>query len=135
MRLAARARAGCVVSDGLWELFEKEARAHGCSGASCQVCAADSARNAQQAALDHAQDWRHRARSWFDNLDYGTTFTSEDVTAAVGMPAGTQGANRNNAVGAFLRTLSVAGLVKKVDLVSSKNARSHGAALILWKKQ
>jgi hypothetical protein len=94
----------------------------------------DEVTQAQEAALDLASDWKHFADKWFRGIYSGTKFTSEDITEAVGLPAGEEGMNRNNAVGAYMRALSSAGLVKKVGMVSSRRAVSHGAALIEWEK-
>lgn len=86
------------------------------------------------ASLSLASDWRYKAEAWFAALPTGATFTSEDLTSWVGLPSGSEGMNRNNAVGAYLQSLSRNKRVVKVDIVSSKSPRSHGATIIVWKK-
>ena len=121
----------------LWELWdepEKKKDTHACAGPSCQYCATMYISAAMDASLSLASDWRYKADVWFDSLPIGATFTSEDLTAAVGLPSGTEGMNRNNAVGAYLQSLSRKRRIKKVDMVASRAPRSHGATIMLWKK-
>lgn len=125
----------------LWELWdepEKPRDTHACTGNSCKYCATmaikPSIESAMEASLSLASDWRYKANAWFTALSKGATFTSEDLTAGVGLPSGSEGMNRNNAVGAYLQSLSRSNRIVKVDITNSKAPRSHGATIIVWKK-
>lgn len=104
---------------------------HACTGQGCMVCALSSP---MAAALDHAVDWRIKADTWFLGLRVGHRFTSEDITADVGFPAGEQGMNRNNAVGAFIKSLKFHNRIKSVEFVPSRNEKSNGAVIGVWSK-
>ena len=121
----------------LWELWdepEKPRNTHACSGSSCQYCSNADRESAMAASLSLASDWRYKAEAWFTALSKGATFTSEDLTAWVGLPSGSEGMNRNNAVGSYLQSLSRSKRIVKVDFTNSKAPRSHGATIIVWKK-
>jgi len=111
--------------------MEAPRRVHACSGESCQTCALPVP---MTAALDHAADWRIKADTWFAGLHVGYRFTSEDITHDVGFPAGEQGMNRNNAVGAFIKALKFHKRIKNVDYVPSRNEKSNGAVIGVWVK-
>lgn len=59
-------------------------------------------------------------------------FTSEDLVAAIGLPSGAVGANRNNAVGALFRTWSQRKQIARVGYQPSSRVESHGALLSIW---
>ena len=115
---------------GLWEV-EPPKRVHGCSGEGCLTCALPAP---MTAALDHAADWRVKADTWFAGLPVGRTFTSEDITRDVGFPAGEQGMNRNNAVGAFIKALKFHNKINNSGYVTSRNKNSNGAVIGVWSK-
>lgn len=87
-----------------------------------------------QQAIDHAEE------SWRDAFDRevrrlahtGLPFTSEDVTAAVDLPRGRKGMNRNNAVGAMMNALAKRGVIRKHGYTKSKVVSSHAAILAVW---
>lgn len=109
---------------------------HLCTGNSfCRICTEQEAVRGMNKALDAKEEWRRKADLWIKLLPSGSKFTSEDLTKDVGLPAGETGMNRNNAVGAYLRKLSKAGVVVKSGIEQSKKVSSHGAALILWAKK
>lgn len=57
----------------------------------------------------------------------GYQFTSEDITATIGMPP-----NHPNAVGAILNGATKSGLIRRVGYVQSVRPRSHAAVISLW---
>ena len=78
--------------------------------------------------------WPDQARDWIRALPVGTVFTSEDLTAAIGLPRAEVSMNRNNAVGAIMRSASTLGLIRKVGLRQSRIPTSHGATIIAWQR-
>lgn len=79
--------------------------------------------------------WRDRYEHAVRTFPRGHCFTSEDVTAIVGLPDGGVGVNRNNAVGAMTHALARAGLIAKTGRTTrSKRATSHAAELIVWRR-
>lgn len=107
---------------------------HRCTGEYCRACSVLRGERGMQQALVSKHDWQQRAQLWFDLLERGALFTSEDLTEAVGLPTGSTGLNKNNAVGAFLRNLSKMGAIVKKGSKGSRKKRSHGASIALWKK-
>ena len=103
----------------------------GCGNKFCRTC--NPPRNGQ-AAVDFAADWRLKADKWFDRLPSGSSFTSEDVTLAVGYPAGETGMNRNNAVGGWIQRLANTGRLWRVGDRASRNPQAHGAMIGIWRK-
>lgn len=89
----------------------------------------------QAAAVDAApEDWRDRFRQAVRDLAAeGCPFTSEDVTAQAGLPAGSVGTNRNNAVGALMTSAAGAKVIRKTGRrLPSMRPSSHGAELTEW---
>jgi len=80
-------------------------------------------------------EWRERA--WDEVVKLaasGRDFTSEDVTAEIGLPRGAHGMNRNNAVGSLINQAARLSMIFKVGRrVPSRNPRSHGAMLEMWR--
>jgi hypothetical protein len=62
----------------------------------------------------------------------GSHFTSEDVTALVGLPRGTVGQHRNNAVGAVMSAEARAGTIQRQGYQRSRRPVSHAAVLSVW---
>ena len=60
------------------------------------------------------------------------SFTSEDVTYAVGLPRGYVKTNGNNAVGALMNSLARQGVIVRVGTETSKRPSSHAAELAIW---
>lgn len=110
-----------------------DAESCGCRRWQCRKCN-PRASTAPSKAVDFAADWRIKADEWFDRLYPGDTFTSEDVTAAVGFPAGQNGMNRNNAVGGWIQRLAHKDKIHRVSDTSSSNPQGHGATIGLWRK-
>ena len=121
------------MSDMLWNVKRNDKRPHACAGEYCQVCKLD-AQDIRVVPLSLAADWKEKAELWFKLLSPGANFTSEDLTDAVGMPAGEVGMNRNNAVGSFILVLRNRGAINKVTVQSSRKRSSHGATLVVWRK-
>ena len=62
----------------------------------------------------------------------GTPFTSEDVTALVGLPRDSQ-QNRNSAVGAMMNGLAKRGIIRKTgQRVKSAYPQSHAREILEW---
>jgi hypothetical protein len=62
----------------------------------------------------------------------GNCFTSEDVTALVGLPRGQIGQHRNNAVGAVMAQAARAGIIRRHGYQQSRRPVSHAAVLSVW---
>lgn len=63
----------------------------------------------------------------------GGAFTSEDVIAVVGLPAGDIARDANNAVGAMMTAACKAGVIRKTgNRVQARRPSSHGAELTEW---
>lgn len=92
--------------------------------------------DAQARALAAATvDWRARAMAEIERLArVGAPFTSEVVTAVVGLPRHAIRMNRNNAVGALMSAAAKRGIIHKTGrYVPSQRRRSHGAMLAEWR--
>ena len=87
-----------------------------------------------QLALDAKPDWSALADEWFASLPEGTEFTSEDLVNNVGLPTTEEsGVNRNNAVGAKIRSLAS----QSTEVGSRKTVRisSHSRRVVIWRKK
>lgn len=80
-------------------------------------------------ALVHADpEWKDRAWAWIVARRPGDDFTSDDLTAFVGMPT-----SHANAVGAVFNCAARADLIRKTDrYVMGKRATCRGAVLAVW---
>lgn len=78
--------------------------------------------------------WKARYKEAVRNLArQRRPFTSEDVIAIVGLPAGDVEMNANNAVGAMMTGLAKAGVICKTgERVQARRPSSHGAELTEW---
>jgi hypothetical protein len=77
--------------------------------------------------------WTDLARAAVRHLAAkGCEFTSEDVTALVGLPRGGVGLHRNNAVGAIMSAEARAGVIERVRYDTSKRAISHSHVSTVW---
>ena len=103
-------------------------------GDACLWCAANGAPGdaGKSAALAAKSDWHRQAVTWATSQPRGHALTSEDLTAAIGLPSGGIGQHENNAVGAVMSALARAGILVHQGYVKSQRRVSHGAVLSLW---
>lgn len=86
----------------------------------------------QQLALDAQPDWRTQADETIMQLARsGNAFTSEDVTARIGLPS--VGTNKNNAVGAVIAVWARRGLIHDVGWTRTSNPQGHSRKLTIWR--
>lgn len=107
---------------------------HACAGDVCRLCGGDARDAGQAQAMDARATWSQRAMAWITDQPGGSRFTSEDLTAALGLPSGDVGQHRNNATGAVMRAAARAGLIVRVGYVESVRKRSHAAVLSRWER-
>lgn len=62
----------------------------------------------------------------------GTRFTSEDITAVVGLPSGEIAQHKNNAVGTLMGGARKRGEIIEVDWTRSTRPSSNGARLSVY---
>lgn len=88
----------------------------------------------QVIALQAVPVWADRARLGIAMLAAtGREFTSEDLTALIGLPRpGATGSNRNNAVGAVFSGAARRKEIRRVGYRNATVASSHAAALAVW---
>ena len=86
------------------------------------------------AALAAKSEWHGRAIAWVKAQPSGTSLTSEDMIAVIGLPSGEIGQHKNNAVGAAMGAISKTGFIEHLGYVKSKRKASHGAVLSLWRR-
>lgn len=86
-------------------------------------------------ALDAVPSWSELARDAVDYLaSTGRQFTSEDLTALIGLPRpDAPESNRNNAVGAVISGAARRGVIERVGYRNARRARLHSAQLSVWK--
>ena len=80
----------------------------------------------QARAIAAAPKWSVRARQWIERQCPGVTYTSEDITAALGQPPS------SGAVGATMTGAAKSGLQRKYRLVQARRANQHGAEIWEW---
>lgn len=119
----ALARRRQPISFGLFAETQRES-----SGAQLKEEGMERAREA-----DDVQQWRHAFVKAVEELARrGTPFTSEDVTAIVGLPRDVQ-QNRNSAVGAMMNGLARRGIIRKTGRrLKSTRPQSHSAEILEW---
>jgi hypothetical protein len=77
--------------------------------------------------------WVDEAREVIDQYAaLRVEFTSEDVTAIVGLPREGEGMNRNNAVGAVMSGAARAGTIRRVGYRKATRPNQHAAILAVW---
>ena len=86
------------------------------------------------AALLAKSTWQERADVWFESLLPGDTFTSEDLTSAVGFPDKVN-PNSNNAVGAIVRAWSHSKRIDRRGYMRTIRSISHARMIVLWEKR
>ena len=81
-----------------------------------------------------AKRWSYRARFVIDFVlaPLLDPFTSEALTAIIGLPRGRVVVHGNGAVGAAMNAAAHRGTIKKIDRVNSKRATLHAAELTVW---
>jgi hypothetical protein len=120
---------------GLFDTWEgQREKKHACHGANCNVCGLIAKERGQTQALVNADAWTERAAKWVIKQPVGTQLTSELVTAELGLPSGSSGTNKNNAVGATMTALSKQGYIKQMGYTKSRTPRSHGAVIAVWER-
>ncbi len=88
----------------------------------------------QARALAGADEWRERAAHRVLVLAVTRKeFTSEEVTAEVGLPTGSVSMNKNNAVGALISECARRGWITPVGYRPAKRRSQHAATLRTWK--
>ena len=92
------------------------------------------ANNGALAALYAKSTWSEKADVWFESLLPGDTFTSEDLTNAIGFPDKAN-PNSNNAVGAKIRTWSLGQLTQRRGYMRTIRSISHARMIVLWEKK
>lgn len=86
------------------------------------------------AALLAASTWSEKADVWFESLIPGETFTSEDLTNAIGFPDKAN-PNSNNAVGAKIRAWSHRNQLDRRGYMRTIRSTSHARMIVLWEKK
>lgn len=100
------------------------------------LAAARRARDAGQARAQGKADpvWVAAFRAEVIRLaNTGQEFTSEDVTAVVGLPSGGVAQHRNNAVGALMGGMARRGFIVRTRYAQSTRPVSHAAVLAHWR--
>lgn len=116
----------------VWQDTSAGLRCRACHALQSTLRAAAGAELAYQAA---PVDWVAAAQVELARLiESGSEFTSEDITDVAGMPRGKVLSNANNSVGALFLRASREGLIEKAGRrVASRNPRSNGAKLEVWR--
>lgn len=80
-------------------------------------------------ALSHADpEWKGRAWTWLTLRKAGATFTSDDLTSAIGMPT-----THPSGVGALFNAAARAGLIEKTgSYVTGRRRSCNGTVLAVW---
>jgi hypothetical protein len=85
-------------------------------------------------AAQAAADWLDDA--WLALVELvrtGRDFTSEEVVERVGLPRGTPGTNRNNAVGALFAAAAREGIITRVGFRKAVRPDLHARLLTVWR--
>ena len=81
-----------------------------------------------------AIQWNHDVGRWFMLLPVGTTFTMDDVIRANGLPS-EGGANKQNAVGAWINGMARARFIQKTGrIIKSERVKRHAGEANEWVK-
>lgn len=98
----------------------------------CVFCATRDGAAARDAGVKATArrdlEWWTRAERWIDGHYDGQTFTADDLTAALDLPEGSP-----NAVGAFLRTQRLFGVIEAAGFTTATRPSSHGRTLRVWR--
>lgn len=97
----------------------------------CPWCSARStgyeAQKAVSAAVVKDAEWHIRANDFRRERGSGSSFTADDLRAAVGLPVGS-----SNQVGALLHSWNTRGLIEAAGFATSTVKANHGRILRLW---
>lgn len=85
--------------------------------------------------VDPEARWGSLALEWIRTLPAGDTrtYTSEDVTRAIGLPD-EPGSPANGAVGAAIARALRLGWIARVGDTPARNVRQHGARIGVWRR-
>ncbi len=92
------------------------------------------ANNGSLAALLAKSTWSEKADVWLESLLPGDTFTSEDLTKAIGFPDKSV-PNANNAIGAAVRYWSHSHRIERMGFRKTVRTISHSRMIALWEKK
>lgn len=81
------------------------------------------------AALERAEDWSERAKTWLQRLNPGSRLTAETLRLHVGPPPA-----HGDACGAVIRGASRSGVIRAVGFTSSTRPDAHGRLLRVWQR-
>lgn len=81
-----------------------------------------------------SEEWKRMFRVTVTAFAHsGVPFTSENITAIIGLPRGEVGSNQNNAVGAMMNAAAQGGLIRKTgNRVLSRRPRSNASEIAEW---
>jgi len=102
----------------------------------CALCRrqiADKAQDLMDKALTAKELWTVQAELAIKQLaHHRAEFSADDLIELVGLPAGTEIVNGNNAVGALFRKFSRQGFIKHRGWVASSRPDNHGRQIRTW---
>jgi hypothetical protein len=82
---------------------------------------------------DRVQLWKAKAKRWLDKHRKGYRFTADELVDGIGLPD--EGVNRNNVVGAVMRSWSCRGWIIKTGYYKpSTRKRRHASVQCVWEK-
>lgn len=106
---------------------------HACTGSSCSVCHLDDPKaEGMRLAADAKALWNIAADLWLAEQWPGSFITADDLTAAIGLPAGQVEGKKNNAVGARFSAWNKARRIAYVQHVQSTRKSSHSSRISQW---
>ena len=86
----------------------------------------------ETAELAPLEDWKAEAEMWVRRVPIGATVTADQLVAAVGLP---RHDGRNNLVGAHMRSMAAAGLLKHTDQYArSQRVVRHASVQAIWER-
>lgn len=110
--------------------FPTQVHAH--TEPSCVFCATRDGAAARDAGIKATArrdlEWWKRAERWIDGHFDGQTFTADDLVDYLGLPEGSP-----NAVGAFLLTQRLFGVIEAAGFTTATRPSSHGRTLRVWR--
>jgi len=87
------------------------------------------------AGSDDSIVWRQEVGRWFFGLPMGSTFILDDLIRACGMPNSDGGANKQNAVGAWIGGMAEAKFIRWTGrMVKSERVKRHAGEAKEWQK-
>ena len=85
-------------------------------------------------ALNGASEWKDKAYIFIRSCPEGMELTSENVTAACGLPTGKVGTNKNNAVGGVMSGAGRKGYLVFVRYEKPKRSVLHSSPVSVWRR-